>query len=57
MCENDPKVNRYVREAINTMRFTASSGWSIYLLGYFFGYLAGAVDDSILNSVYLSRTL
>ena len=25
---------------------------SIYPLGYFFGYLMGAVDDSVLNLVY-----
>ena len=34
------------------MRFIVSVGWSIYPLGYFFGYLTGAVDDSILNLVY-----
>merc|ERR1711929_64793 len=26
--------------------------WSIYPLGYFFGYLMGAVDDDVLNLVY-----
>jgi bacteriorhodopsin len=49
---NDPKVNGYVRGAFSTMRFIVSVGWSIYPLGYFFGYLTGAVDDSILNLVY-----
>jgi len=49
---NDPKVNEYVRGAFGTMRFIVSVGWSIYPLGYFFGYLTGAVDDSILNLVY-----
>ena len=26
-------------------------GWSIYLLGYFFGYLLGIADDNILNLI------
>jgi len=49
---SDPKVNQYVREAFNTMRFIVTVGWSIYPLGYVFGYLTGAVDDSTLNLVY-----
>ena len=48
MCENDPKVNRYVREAINTMRFIASIGGSIYSLGYFFGYLSEGIFVRLL---------
>merc|ERR1712130_137608 len=28
------------------------AGWSIYPLGYFFGYLLGSVNDSVLNLVY-----
>merc|ERR1712007_161040 len=31
---------------------SGSIGWSIYPLGYFFGYLAGAVNASTLNLVY-----
>jgi len=27
-------------------------GWAIYPAGYLFGYLLGAVDDTILNVVY-----
>merc|ERR1712238_475122 len=46
------QVNEYVKAAFGTMRFIVSVGWSIYPLGYFFGYLTGAVDDSILNLVY-----
>merc|ERR1712182_26569 len=42
----------YVGSAFNTMRFIVTVGWSIYPLGYFFGYLIGAVDDSVLNLVY-----
>merc|ERR1712216_294833 len=45
-------VNQHVKESFNTMRFIVTIGWSIYPLGYFFGYLMGAVDDSILNLVY-----
>merc|ERR1712118_157219 len=32
--------------------FIVSIGWSIYPLGYFFGYLMGTVDDNILNFIY-----
>merc|ERR1712025_1364102 len=41
-----------VQSAFNLMRFIVSIGWSIYPLGYFFGYLLGAVKDSPLNLVY-----
>jgi len=44
--------NKYVKEAFATMRFIVSVGWSIYPLGYFFGYLQGAVDDDTLNLIY-----
>merc|ERR1712125_183908 len=46
------KVNIYVKSSFSTMRFIVSIGWSIYPLGYFFGYLMGSVEDSILNLVY-----
>merc|ERR1711939_1118401 len=46
------KVNEYVQASFSTMRFIVTVGWSIYPLGYFFGYLMGAVDDSVLNLVY-----
>ena len=36
---------------------SADAGWSIYPLGYFFGYLKGAVGDSILNLVYYPADL
>merc|ERR1711998_289391 len=45
------KVNEYVKSSFSTMRFIVTVGWSIYPLGYFFGYLMGAVDDSVLNLV------
>jgi len=44
--------NKYVAESFNLMRLIVTVGWSIYPLGYFFGYLMGAVDDSALNLVY-----
>jgi len=46
------EVNKYVQESFSTMRFIVSIGWSIYPLGYFFGYLMGAVNDDVLNLVY-----
>merc|ERR1711963_337373 len=48
----DGITNKYVKESFATMRFIVSVGWSIYPLGYFFGYLQGAVDDDTLNLVY-----
>jgi len=46
------KVNKYVKESFQTMRFIVTIGWSIYPAGYFFGYLQGSVNDSTLNLVY-----
>ena len=34
------------------MRLIVTVGWSIYPLGYLFGYLLGSVDDKTLNVVY-----
>merc|ERR1711912_6215 len=45
-------VNEYVAASFSTMRFIVTVGWSIYPLGYYFGYLMGAVEDSTLNLVY-----
>jgi hypothetical protein len=42
----------YVKSAFSTMRFIVTVGWSIYPLGYYFGYLLGAVKDEPLNLVY-----
>merc|ERR1712066_496314 len=44
--------SEYVASSFNTMRLIVTVGWSIYPLGYFFGYLLGAVNDEILNVVY-----
>jgi bacteriorhodopsin len=45
-------VNRHVRSSFATMRIILTAGWSIYPLGYFFGYLMGSVEDNALNLVY-----
>jgi len=47
----DPQ-NKYVADSFNTMRLIVTAGWSIYPLGYLFGYLRGAVDDAALNLIY-----
>jgi len=46
------KVNKYVQASFNTMRLIVTVGWSIYPLGYFFGYLCGAVAEGALNITY-----
>merc|ERR1719364_245154 len=48
----DSQVNKYVQQSFSTMRLIVTAGWSIYPLGYFFGYLMGAVNDDVLNLVY-----
>merc|ERR1719326_369380 len=48
----DSRVNKYVKSSFNTMRFIVTVGWSIYPLGYFFGYLCGAVASADLNLIY-----
>merc|ERR1711959_14836 len=45
-------INKYVASSFKTMRFIVTVGWSIYPLGYFFGYLCGSVDSDALNLVY-----
>jgi len=41
-----------VASSFSSMRMIVTVGWSIYPLGYFFGYLLGAVDDVYLNVIY-----
>merc|ERR1712194_758586 len=48
----DASMNKYVQQSFSTMRLIVTAGWSIYPLGYFFGYLMGSVDDKALNLVY-----
>jgi bacteriorhodopsin len=50
--ENLKSASEAVQSSFNTMRFIVTVGWSIYPLGYFFGFLCGSVDDSTLNLVY-----
>merc|ERR1712093_490968 len=45
-------VNQHVQASFNTMRFIVTVGWCIYPLGYFLGYLTGAVAEAPLNCVY-----
>merc|ERR1711982_26791 len=46
------EANDNVKNSFNTMRYIVTIGWSIYPLGYLFGYLLGSVDDNTLNLVY-----
>merc|ERR1712018_266529 len=46
------EVSDAVRSAFGIMRFIVSVGWSIFPLGYFFGYLTGVMSDSPLNLIY-----
>merc|ERR1719324_1458374 len=45
-------TNKYVSASFSTMRLIVTVGWSIYPLGYFFGYLMGSVQDATLNLIY-----
>jgi len=46
------KVSENVKTSFATMRFIVTVGWSIYPLGYYFGYLKGSVNDDAINLVY-----
>jgi bacteriorhodopsin len=41
-----------VASAFSNMRLIVTVGWCIYPAGYLFGYLLGAVDDTVLNVIY-----
>jgi bacteriorhodopsin len=41
-----------IASAFSNMRMIVTVGWSIYPAGYLFGYMLGAVDDTVLNVVY-----
>merc|ERR1712100_359933 len=42
----------HVKAGYDICKFIVSVGWSIYPLGYFFGYLCGSVDAAKLNLIY-----
>merc|ERR1712100_553698 len=46
------QVNKHVAVSFRTMRYIVTIGWSIYPLGYLFGYLMGTVEACILNLIY-----
>jgi len=48
----DDKISENVKTSFQTMRIIVSAGWSIYPLGYFFGYLQGSVKADQLNLIY-----
>merc|ERR1712039_154917 len=41
-----------VATSFNNMRLIVTIGWSIYPLGYLFGYLLGSVSETYLNMIY-----
>ena len=41
-----------VKDALSYVRIIVTTGWSICPLGYYYGYLLGAVDETLLNFVY-----
>ena len=45
-------ANANVQKAYKTMPLLVTLGWSIYPLGYFFGYFGGGADAVTLNVVY-----
>merc|ERR1712183_923268 len=49
---NADAADKYVQQSFGVMRIIVSAGWCIYPLGYFFGYLLGAVNDCTLNLLY-----
>ena len=44
--------NKPFATAFSTLRMIITVGWSIYPLGYIFGYVTGGVDSNSLNVVY-----
>merc|ERR1712003_535899 len=49
---DDKRVGEHVRSSFATMRLIVPVGWSIYPIGYFFGYMQGQVSDESLNLWY-----
>jgi len=50
--KNSAEIGGHIKAGFDIMKFIVSIGWSIYPLGYFFGYLCGAVDPATLNLIY-----
>jgi bacteriorhodopsin len=46
-----------VKSAFNTMRWIVTIGWSIYPIGYFFGYLTGSGPEASANALNLIYNL
>lgn len=46
------KASASVQSAFSTMRWIVTIGWAIYPLGYFMGYMNGAVSSDSLNIIY-----
>jgi len=46
------ECSQAVASSFSNMRMIVTVGWAIYPAGYYFGYLLGAVDDTVLNVVY-----
>ena len=44
--------NKALTTAFGALRMIVTVGWSIYPLGYIFGYLTGGVDENSLNVIY-----
>jgi len=44
--------NRALSTAFSALRMIVTVGWSIYPLGYVFGYLTGGIDANSLNVIY-----
>ena len=44
--------NKALATAFSALRMIVTVGWSIYPLGYIFGYLTGGVDANSLNVIY-----
>ncbi len=46
-------INKDLKKAFNQMRMIVAIGWSIYPLGYIFGFpMMGIIDDNTLNVIY-----
>jgi len=48
----DGACSEAVATSFNNMRMIVTVGWSIYPLGYLFGYLLGSVSEVYLNVIY-----